>query len=223
MKKNLLVFCLLLVSLTTLAQIPSIGIKGGLNFATMVNSSNGLNFAESSIKTFNAGVFADIKFGNFSLQPALNYTGKGGNYTATYTNPPVLYLNINSGAGTSAPTQVKEQLYYLQLPVNFVYHIPVIIGDIYFGAGPYVAEGLSGKTTYSSGGVTTTQNVSFGNSAADVKATQFGADAIIGFKFKGGLLINANYDLGLTNDVPSGAGGSSKSRVIGISVGYVFL
>jgi len=188
-----------------------------LNFASLSNAYNGTNSGYSGITTFNAGVFVDFKIGNFSLQPALNYTGKGGSYNEIlYYFYPDLYPGpaISNEPGTE---KVKEQLYYLQLPVNIVYHIPVVIGNIYFGAGPYVAQGLSGKTTY-------TEGSTFGNSADDVKATQFGADAIIGFKLRNGLLINANYDLGLTNDVPAAEGGNkSKSHVFGISVGYVFL
>jgi len=109
--------------------------------------------------------------------------------------------------------------------VNIVYHLPVVVGNIYFGAGPYIAQGLSGKITdsYSNASTVTTQKVTFGNSASDIKATQFGADAIIGFKSRSGILFNVNYDLGLTNDIPASAGGSkSKSHVFGISLGYAF-
>jgi hypothetical protein len=228
MKKILLLACFLIISMSTFAQMPSIGVKSGLNIATITNPDGGNSVSSSSIATFNAGVFVDFKFGNFSLQPALNYTGKGGNYTENlyyYFPNAVPGPNISNGSGAGTE-QIKEQLYYLQLPVNIVYHLPVVVGNIYFGAGPYIAQGLSGKITdsYSDASTVTTQKVTFGNSASDIKATQFGADAIIGFKSRSGILFNVNYDLGLTNDVPSSANaGSSKSRVFGISLGYVFL
>jgi hypothetical protein len=214
MKKILLTALLAVSSLVTFAQISSIGIKGGLNLATISSNSYGFG-SPGTVKSFNAGLFVDLKFGNFSLQSGLNYTGKGGTYTSTYIFP---------GFGGIQHSAVKENLYYLQLPVNLVYHIPVIIGNIYFGAGPYIAQGLSGKISSTSNGQTFSQNLSFGNSTNDdIRATQFGADAIVGLKLRGGLLINANYDLGLTNDLPSGESGSSKLRAFGISLGYVFL
>ena len=214
MKRCILTICLVITWLGVFAQIPSIGIKGGLNFASFSSSDNGTSVKSGGITTFNAGVFVDFKFGNLSLQPALNYTGKGGTYSEFLRIP-----EPNIG-GAAVSETVKDNLYYLQLPVNLVYHIPVIIGNIYFGIGPYIAQGLSGKQTYNGNN---SQSVSFGNAEGDIKAQQFGADAIVGFKLKGGLLLNANYDLGLTNDVPSVDGGSSKSRVFGISLGYVFL
>jgi len=227
MKKILLIACFLIISLATFAQMPFIGVKGGLNIATITNPDGGNSVSSSSIATFNAGVFVDFKFGNFSLQPALNYTGKGGSYTENlyyYFPDAVPEPNIANGSGAGTEN-VKEQLYYLQLPVNIVYHLPVVVGNIYFGAGPYIAQGLSGKITdsYSNASTVTTQKVTFGNSASDIKATQFGADAIIGFKSRSGILFNVNYDLGLTNDIPASAGGSkSKSHVFGISLGYAF-
>jgi len=214
MKKILLTFFLVTVSLITFAQIPSIGIKGGVNFATTANNKSDLT--SGSLTTFNAGVFVDLRFGNLSLQPALNYIGEGQSYTFTTEVPEA--PNFEETRNIPA----MDHLYYLQLPVNIIYHIPVIIGSIYFGAGPYIAEGISGKTTYSSE-FYTTQKITFGSSASDIKPTQFGADAIVGFKLKGGFLINVNYDLGLSNDLPAVETGNRKSRVLGISLGYVFL
>jgi hypothetical protein len=65
MKKILLVVCFLIISMTTFAQMPSIGVKGGLNIATITNPDGGNSVSSSSIATFNAGVFIDFKIGNF--------------------------------------------------------------------------------------------------------------------------------------------------------------
>lgn len=223
MKKTLLTICFAAASLVTFAQLPTFGIRGGVNFASQSISASGENISVSSgtLTTFNAGVFIDFKFANLSLQPALNFTGKGAKYTGDVTD-----INGND-AGTST---VTENLYYLQLPVNVVYHIPVLVGNVYFGAGPYVARGLTGKIkvpagvdTGSGGTDGTDETVHFGNGEDDIKAMQYGADFILGVEFKKGFLINANYDLGLSNDFPSADGGvSSKSRVFGFSVGYKF-
>lgn len=213
MKKILFTACFAMVSLATFAQLPSFGIKGGANFATFTASSNNSNLSvtSGSLTTFNVGVFADFKFGNISLQPALNYTGKGGKISE----------NINTGSSNTT-VSLTERLYYLQLPVNLVYHVPAVVGNFYFGAGPYIAEGLSGKVSGDDGsGNNENQKVTFGNADGDLKQMQFGVDGIVGFKFTGGFLINANYDLGLSNDA-NGSDGKSKSHVFGISAGFAF-
>lgn len=217
MKKLLFTICLSMVCMAGFAQLPTFGIKGGLNFAELQQTESGSTFTSSALTTFNAGVFVDLKFGAISLQPALNFIGEGGSVQmSTFTH--------NPGGGSAIINYTdKTKLYYLQLPVNLVYHIPVIVGDIYFGAGPYIARGLSGKTTTTFQGDSQTQDLTFGNADGDVKAMQYGADVIVGFKFKGGLLINANYDLGLSNDAAGSENGTSKSRVIGVSIGYCFL
>ena len=217
MKKTLLTACSLLIACISFGQTVSIGIKGGLNLSKITSNDGGGNYSTGTLTTFNAGAFVDINFGNFSIQPALNYTGEGG--TESLDSPTAYY----PGEPSSSSSEAKVHLYYLQLPVNLVYHIPVAIGNFYFGAGPYVAEGLSGKTTYTNS--SESQKINFGSADADVRPTQFGADAIVGFKLKNGFLINANYNLGLSNDLPSSEKniGSSKSRVFGISIGYVFL
>src|ERR1700753_434132 len=147
MKKTILVALLSVISFTTFAQNITFGVKGGLNISTIdynypitTNSgSSSINLYPSSLKSFNAGIFADFKFGNISLQPALNFTGKGGEEQVDLTD------NKGNPAGTSVN---KLTLYYLQLPVNIVYHVPLLIGNVYFGAGPYIAKGISGTSKY---------------------------------------------------------------------------
>ena len=216
MKKILLTICFAAVSFAAFAQIPSFGFKAGANFSTQTASGGGTSTTSSSLTSFNAGVFVDLKFGLVSIQPALIFTGKGAKYAET------------DDAGNKTTESITEHLYYLELPVNLVYHIPVVVGSFYFGAGPYVAEGISGKVdvpgSVSGTGSEEGGTVHFGSNQGDVTATQFGVNAIAGFKFANGFLINVNYDLGLTNDDPyKGDDATVKSHVFGVSVGYVFL
>jgi hypothetical protein len=221
MKKILLTICSTAICAAAFAQLPTFGVKGGLNLAkfTLSADANGASVSLNSktLTTFNAGVFADFKLPltHFSIQPSLNYTGKGGNLT-------------EGDSESGASLVVKEKLYYLQLPIDLVYHIPVIVGDVYLGAGPYAARGLSGKVTGNlDDGQGNVQNestdVHFGNGDNDdVAPMQYGVNFMAGFKLKSGLLINVNYDLGLSNDIPSSqsSDGKSKSKVLGISLGY---
>jgi hypothetical protein len=223
MKKLLLSLLLAGASLVTFAQLPTFGIKGGVNFATLHASVSGFNLSANSntLTSFNAGVFVDFKFGNVSLQPALNLSGKGGKFSgASFSDNSDENVDVEVEQGTG-----KINLLYLQLPVNIVYHVPVVVGDIYFGAGPYVARGLSGKVkiTDPETGQSESQDVKFGgNDDNSFKAMEYGANAIAGIKLKTGLLLNINYDLGLSNLSPTADSGKLKTRVFGVSVGYAF-
>lgn len=231
MKKLLLSLLLAGTSLAGFAQLPTIGIKGGVNFATLSASGTpnnvvaGTNLTESSgsITSFNAGVFADFKLGHFSLQPAVNFTGKGGTFHG-FTGP---IPSVPPGETSVSEINSNYKIYYLQVPVNIVYHIPVIIGDIYFGAGPYAAFGLSGKIKLTgnntkTGALSLHNDVKFGDDAGDIRSKDYGANAIAGIKLKSGLLLNINYDFGLTNILPEADGTKMKTRVLGISIGYTW-
>ncbi|QHS57697.1 PorT family protein [Mucilaginibacter sp. 14171R-50] len=201
MKKFLLFICCGFAASTAFAQAPSFGIRGGVNFAKLSASDGNITATSNSTTTFAAGVFADFKFGSVSLQPALNYMGKGG----------------EGDDGNGGVTKIKT--YYLQVPVNVVYHIPATFGQVYFGAGPYVGYGLSGKVT--STGLNVNADVTFGDGPDDIKRTDFGLDGIAGFEFSNGFILGVNYDLGLSN-VTNESSFSTKNRVFGVSVGFKF-
>jgi hypothetical protein len=225
MKKLILSFLLAASSSVAFAQLPAIGIKGGLNAAginasgTQNNVVEGTNISASSntVTSFNFGVFVDIKLGHFSLQPAVNFTGKGGTFNGfTGTLPNGSKTEVNS----------KYNLYYVQVPLNIVYHVPLVIGEFYVGAGPYVSMGVYGKqkliaNNSQSGAFSSSKKIDFGDNG-DIKSNDSGANTIAGIKLKGGLLINLNYDLGLANILPDADGRKFKTRVFGASVGFVF-
>jgi hypothetical protein len=209
MKKLLLLICCGFAVSTASAQVPTVGIKGGVNFATMSSSSSGSSSSVSTgtLTTFSAGIFVDFKAGsNWSVQPALLYTGKGASESASNEN----------GSYTA-----KAKLFYLQVPLNFVYNVPVAVGTFYIGAGPYVAYGLSAKLEAHGNGQTVSQDIEFGDGEDQYKRIEAGATALTGIKFKQGLLLNLNYDLGLTS-ISNQTNVNTKNRVFGISVGYKF-
>ncbi|HTD99517.1 MAG TPA: porin family protein [Mucilaginibacter sp.] len=229
MKKILLLIILISASLTSFSQSISYGIRGGVNFAELQASSVEFGGSQNTgnLTTFSAGVFADFKFGHVSIQPGLFINGKGGKENA--------YLN--DGDMTVSENE-KISLIYVQLPVDLVYHIPVVVGNIYFGAGPYFAAGLSGRlkanisvTSVSdpsqNQNTTIDQSAKFGNNAdSDFKTSEVGANIMGGVKFKSGFIIHVNYDFGLTNilsDAATAEGAAKlKNRIFGVSVGYAF-
>ena len=175
------------------------GVSAGVNFAKITASVDGVSGSGSSgsLTSFSVGVFADAPLGqNFSIQPGLYYTGKG--------------------AGSDDGSDAKLKLNYLQVPVNFLYNAPFGGGKFFVGAGPYIGIGLNAKAT----GEGESADLEFGT---DVKRTDFGATGLLGVRFDNGLLLKANYDLGLSNILPDNeVGVSSKNRVIGLSVGFTF-
>lgn len=228
MKKLSSLLLLTTSSIATFAQLPVIGIKGGANFATLTSSGTAANmiagsnvYANSgSVTSFNVGVFIDVKLGHFSLQPAVNFTGKGGTFngfTGTFPN------------GSKSEVTTKYNLYYVQVPLNIVYHVPFVVGEFYIGAGPFVGMGVYGKKKLSADNnnngthtmISSSDKITFGDNG-DIRSDEYGADAIAGIKLKGGLLFNLSYDLGLSNIAPDALGNKFKTRVCGASVGFIF-
>lgn len=90
MKKLLLETAISILGLAHVnAQDVEFGIKGGLNFATVI----GDNTSKDQIVTaFNLGVMAEIKLSNkFSLQPELMYSGQG--YDTNIDSEGIIALN----------------------------------------------------------------------------------------------------------------------------------
>lgn len=203
MKKFLLSICCAFAVTSAFSQT-TYGVRGGVGFASLSSSSGNLSVGSGSTTTFAAGLFADVKTStNVSIQPGIYYAGKGGNYK-------------------SGGVEADIKTYYLQVPVNVVYHVPATFGGVYFGVGPYVAFGLNGKVKASDGTNSESMDVTFG-SDGDFKRVDAGFNGIAGFEFKNGLLLGINYDLGLTDIGNDGtAEVSTKNRVFGISVGFKF-
>jgi len=209
MKKLLLLAVLITVSFVAFGQKIAIGLRGGLNFAELQSSAAGSSSSHTSdsFTSFSVGAFTDIKFNNLSLQPALVLTGKGG--------------QVASGDGGT----IQFDLRYLQIPVNLVYHAPVLIGDIYIGGGPYLAFGAASTLTENGPGGNAYINTTFG-STGDFTSTETGINGIAGLQFKSGFLVHINYDFGLTNILnnngPEAGLGTIKTRTLGVSIGFVF-
>ncbi|OOQ56886.1 outer membrane beta-barrel protein [Mucilaginibacter pedocola] len=205
MKKLLLSLAFATLSFCAFAQVPTAGLKGGLNFAQISGSDgSGGTSTSGTLTSFSVGAFLEFAGDGVAIQPGLFYTGKGSK------------SKTNSGISSSL------NLRYLQLPVNFVINVPAGFGKLYIGAGPYAAYGLSGKVESSNnGGTPSTTNLSFGQYSGQLKRMDYGAQGIAGLRFNTGFLIGVNYDLGLANIV-NNASVKSKNRVLGVSVGVTF-
>lgn len=221
MKKAILLLSLMAATYTLSAQSVKFGIRGGLNLATvdrgMTLSGDG-NYTKS-IAAFNGGLFANIGFGNWAVEPGLFYTGKGYKSSTTYTSvTPGVPSTTNNITGT-----VKFN--YLELPVNILYNVKLAPGKVFFGAGPYVGYLLSGNAksvTTVNGEKSPEQKYTYniGGDDNDLKRTDFGVNALAGFAFNSGFQISTGYGYGLTNIRQSDS--KFKNRVFNVSVGFAF-
>jgi hypothetical protein len=91
MRKTILALAIFTVGFTN-AQETKFGVKGGLNIASLTNSSGA-----SSLIGINIGGFAEFKLNEkFAVQPELLYSGQGlkyqglGNFNMNYINIPVM-------------------------------------------------------------------------------------------------------------------------------------
>ena len=145
---------------------------------------------------FGAGVVAELPFqNNLSLRSSLNYLQKKSS------------VEFSTVAGKT--NTLKSTLNYLELPVNLVYTIPMNGVSVYFGAGPSIGYGISGKMKFNGymagqGGshpVTETTEAfkKEDKGGAGLKRFDLSANANAGIQFDNGIFINGGYLYGFTN------------------------
>lgn len=207
--KTIIIACALLLATTmSFAQGLHFGIKGGANFSIMNYDPHSNAFQPG----FNAGAILDIGLHDWSIQPGIFYTTKGEEIND---------LNILINGNPAGSTTQHTKLNYIQVPVNFLYHIhaaPAI--SFYVGAGPYLAYGINGKIQ--DGQVS--DDVNFHSKQEDYSLITFknpdiGAGFLAGVLFAKKFSVDAGYDYGLTHISKEGP---IANRVIKISVGYLF-
>ena len=202
----------LLISITycTSAQKIKYGIKGGVNFSKLTAAYQDEHTVTSDAAILpNAGVFADVKFNNISLQPALLLTGKGAKY------------DFSKSTVESAPDHTQISFYFLQVPINVLYHLPVKTNELFFGGGPYYAYCISTKSTLLTG-ETRSSYIQIPSETKRFKKTDYGIGIIAGFKFANHIFLNANYDFGISDLGVNNDKGSLKTRTLSIAAGYQF-
>jgi hypothetical protein len=206
-KKNTLLFCILTLAIASEAQTgkPTFGFTAGVTFASFMIKSDNVSTSSGTKVGFSAGLLSSFHLNShFSFQPALDFIQKGGELK-----------NGNNSITENAA------YYYLSLPLNFVYNIHSAKGVFFIGAGPSVGIGLFGHYKIT-GMYEESGDIKFGGGGDnDLKVFEFGANALAGFSFKKGLLIAAQYDLGL-NNISSVNNASFHNRCFGLKLGYLF-
>ncbi len=201
-------------------------IKGGLNLANITTTSDGRVDEAKMLPAFHVGVLGDMPLGDaFSFQLGLVLTGKGSKTE--------IYLTSST---TDNYYKIQTNPLYLEVPANFVFKVP--FGNdsrLYFGAGPYVAMGIGGKTKGEQKllGVTSNyeKSINFNDddpltagqedaSVNKLRRFDYGANALAGFE-AGKFLLGVNYGLGLAKigSAESNDNDQNKHRVWSISLG----
>jgi len=206
MKAKIAIASLLTVLLISQARAQSgvtFGVRAGINFQNLTGKDEQGDKYSNKLKTgFNIGGNAEIPVApDFFLQPGLLFSTKG----AKFKN-----------------SDVKTNLSYIEIPVNFIYKPVLGDGKLLLGMGPYAAFAGGGK--YKSGSVTT--DIKFGSSTDDdMKRFDAGGNFLVGYELSNHLSAQLNAGLGLVN-IGNRAPGDSKSSLkntgFGLSVGYRF-
>ncbi|MCL7987359.1 PorT family protein [Sphingobacterium sp. lm-10] len=192
------------------AQV-SYGLRGGVNLGKISN----LGDNQSNNTSFHVTGYADLPVApNFSIQPGLSLQGKGTRFDSGNREG---FASGNWSRNTMS----------LEIPVNAVYYIPTgYSGSIFLGAGPYVGFNLSGRDRFRGdvAGITgeTERSLSFSGDDRDMNVIDAGVNFLAGYRFNGGLLLNAGYGLGLTNMIPANNNTTYANRVWSFGVGFQF-
>lgn len=205
--KRLSVIAILIaiVSFQTQAQV-RFGPTVGANFSTMTLKSSGISIDPSSLIGLQAGILAEISFGNFAVQPAFLYSMKGSKYKIS-----------------SLDLDIKMTPSYIEIPINAVYKIGAGPINVMLLAGPYFAYGIGGKYSVKSATESVDQAIKFGSGQDnDLKPLDIGLNLGAGIEISH-FQLQAQYGIGLLNLAPvTDNGAEQKNKGVTISLAYLF-
>jgi hypothetical protein len=104
----------------------------------------------------------------------------------------------------------KLTISYLELPLHFVFNIPIKKNYFNIGVGPYIAYGIAGKNknhySYNGESIDDATIISsslkynlFSGEKKCYNPLDYGLNGFVGFSFSNGLIVKAGYSLGLAN------------------------
>jgi hypothetical protein len=206
--KRLISFSIFIIvsSASLFAQDLSYGVKAGMNISNFFSDDSSDEF--DSKAGINIGAFLEIPISEkFSVQPELMYSGQGSQET--------LYFD-GEAVGSIDFRKYKYAFDYLNIPVLVKYYVTDAFS---IHAGPQLGVLLSAKDKID------TDNIGDGDVEVDISSLaepiDFSFNFGIGYEFGAHFLIDARYNMGLTNVVDSNDG-KLKNGVFQFSVGYKF-
>ncbi len=235
MKRFILSLAVSLCSINGNAQWVSGGPEIGVNLSSLSSMYHGVQSDDGTRAGLKIGGVLDIGFTqHLSIQPGLFYSVKGAHedYIIASTNP-------DNTTTTTNDQKYDYSIDYFEIPVNFEYKFGYRnIGQVFIGAGPYLAYAVGGRSTKESvttvsrnTGVTITSDTKsssdlmIGNNAGvdNITHTDGGININFGFEAANGLIIRTNLGFGIANIMPGGdANNYMRNNVLGLSIGYLF-
>lgn len=210
MKKLVLLSILIIVASTGLfAQDLSYGVKAGMNISNFFSDDSSDEF--DSKAGINIGAFLEIPISEkFSVQPELIYSAQGSQQTVYTTTTDM----VDGMEVTTTNFRIfKYNFNYLNIPVLAKYYVTDGLSLL---AGPQLGVLLSAKDKESDNDGELDIDISSFTESID-----FSIDFGVGYEFGDHFLIDARYNMGLTNVVDSNDG-TLKNGVFQFSVGYKF-
>jgi len=190
-----------LVQIKSLPPQTWLGIFAGTNL-NYLDYYDKITTIEGSNTGFHIGVFFKKNITEyFALQPALLFSVRGGKIN-----------NIDS--------TVNFRSMNAELPVNFLY----LYKQLTIGMGPNFSYAINGKLK--SNGSERNAYDPAESFERTLKRFEFGGNFMIGYTFKKGIFITADFSPGFSN-IYKGDGSApnnvrAKTRTFGISLGYTF-
>lgn len=210
----MLVLCTLLLCATITAQTEKvkIGVKAGLNIASLTFDENEL---ESSQKTgFTAGIMAEIPLAkNFSVQPEVLYSQQGMKFS---------YSDIDV-ANSSYKSTIT--LNYLNIPVMLKYYV---LKGLSVQAGPQIGILLKSNNKYQDNFLGYDNHENY-NLSDYTNAFDTSVNLGLGYQFKDKFYVDLRYNISYS-DVFKEANSNGnyvinsdmRNRVFQITIGYFF-
>ncbi len=224
MKKKLLSLSITLFLIVSIQAQVHYGVKAGLNLAKYTYKEN--NIIGDNIKmkpsVYVTG-YVDLSVApNLSIQSGVSLQGKG------------FKMEVDMEESSASESR---NIMSIDIPINAVYYISTgHSSSVFVGAGPYVGYAISGKNRAKWSGIdnegvdnegaeingSRSRDIVFSGDDKEMKRFDAGINFLLGYKLSTGLLINANYGLGLTNLNAKSFSSGYSNRVLSFGVGFQF-
>jgi len=214
MKKLILALGVAFLSAVGVQAQVGYGIKAGVNLGKYSNVQENVEDHIKMNPSFYLTGYADLFVAtNVSVQPGISLQGKGDKFSYVEEG----YSEIET-----------RNVISVEIPVNVVYYIPVAdVGSVFLGGGPYAGYAISGRYKWTlqtdEDSDSLDEKIKFSGADKSMKPFDAGINFLAGFKLANGFLVNAGYNLGLTNLSPNDAADFKFSnRVLSFGIGFQF-
>ncbi|RRQ49935.1 PorT family protein [Maribacter algicola] len=210
-KRVIIIMALFLLSnLGVKAQEAHFGVKGGLNYSSIVGDlTDGLKFRFSG----HGGIFVEIDFSEkFKLQPELLYSSQGFQYSTD-----LAAIQTNGSVGEENDFRTNVQLNYLMIPILGKFALNDRI-DLEFGPqfGFLLNQVIKNKDLNQDSNLERRSSIS-GDFQLD-----YGAAVGLGLKLNDNFSVSPRFYIGLRNRLNALQGAQNYNAAIQLSLNYVF-